>query len=153
MKLKMIFTLDDKWHDMRATLSPAFTTSKIKNMFEFIDDIGKKMVNFYFIKMKEDECKGMYFYKWQTLYKYDLINIILERGLVEVELKDAFTRYANDVIATSAFGLKVNSLHEPDNTFYKMGRKTTSFGGFQIVKLFLSFSFPRLMKVRYCYRL
>lgn len=63
----MIFSIKiasgDKWHDMRATLSPAFTSSKMKSMFEFIDEIGKQMVDFFTNKMEEVECKGIYLYQ------------------------------------------------------------------------------------------
>lgn len=44
---------------MRATLSPAFTSSKMRTMFVLIDEIGKKMTKFYLEKMKSLECKGI----------------------------------------------------------------------------------------------
>nr|CAH7744913.1 unnamed protein product [Callosobruchus chinensis] len=40
-------------------------------------------------------------------------------------MKDSLTRYTNDVIATCAFGIEVDSLNNPDNNFYVMGRKAT----------------------------
>lgn len=44
---------------MRATLSPAFTSSKMKTMFILIDNIGTQMTKFYLEKMKEPEWKGL----------------------------------------------------------------------------------------------
>lgn len=70
-----------------------------------------------------------------------------ERGLVEVEMKDAFTRYTNDVIASSAFGLTVNSLEERENEFYKMGKKASDFSVVEMLKFFLFSAFPKFMKV------
>ena len=58
--VKKIFKhLGDKWRDMRATLSPAFTSSKMKTMFILIDNIGTQMTKFYLEKMNEPEWKGL----------------------------------------------------------------------------------------------
>jgi cytochrome P450 family 9 len=43
-------------------------------------------------------------------------------------MKNFYTRYTNDVIATTAFGLGVDSLRQPTNEFYMMGQEATSFG-------------------------
>jgi cytochrome P450 family 9 len=50
-----------------------------------------------------------------------------------MEMKDLFTRYTNDVIATAAFGVGVNSLMEPSNEFYLTGKDITIFGVRQLV--------------------
>jgi cytochrome P450 family 9 len=65
--------------------------------------------------------------------------------LLVLELKEFYTRYANDVIATTAFGLKVDSLKQPTNEFFMMGQEATSFGS---LKWFFFLSVPKLMKVR-----
>lgn len=63
-------------------------------------------------------------------------------------MKDLITKYANDVIATSAFGIKINTLEEPDNIFYKMGQTVSNFSGFWIsIKFFAFMTVPKLMKV------
>lgn len=55
------------------------------------------------------------------------------QDLLEVDMKEIFTRFSNDVIASLAFGIKVDSLNEPNNEFYLMGKKATDFSG--IMKL------------------
>lgn len=85
-------------------------------------------------------------FEFIRFYNVALI-LFQERGLIEVEMKDMFTRYTNDVIASSAFGLSINSLEERDNEFYKMGKKTSDFSGIQILKFFLFGIFPRFMQV------
>ncbi|CAH0564135.1 unnamed protein product [Brassicogethes aeneus] len=108
---KNLFALEGKkWRDMRTTLSPAFTSSKMKLMFTLIQDASKTFVD-YFEKQNQD--------------------------VVEVELKDAFTRFTNDVIATTAFGIKVDSLAERNNTFYLIGKKATNFGTIGTVLKFI----------------
>jgi len=63
-------------------------------------------------------------------------------------MKDLFTRYTNDVIATAAFGIECDSLSNPKNEFYKMGRDLTNFGGVRGLILFGYVFSPKLMKVR-----
>lgn len=84
-----------KWKDMRATLSPAFTGSKMRQMFELIDECADRMAE-YFVK-KQDE------------------KLVLE-------MEDTFSRCTNDIIATCAFGIQINSNENRNNEFYLMGR-------------------------------
>lgn len=79
--------------------------------------------------------------------KYIFI-IFTDRGLIELEMKDTFTRNGNDVIASTAFGLKVDSLKDDTNEFYRMGKEATDFAGFQYIKILLFTSFPKFMKVQ-----
>ena len=71
-----------KWRNMRSTLSPAFTGSKMRQIFQLIVECGEEMVKC--IKAEAEKKK-----------KY------------VPEIKDLFNRFTNDVIATSAFGIKV----------------------------------------------
>lgn len=67
----------------------------------------------------------------------------------EVELKDVFTRFTNDVIATSAFGIQCDSLENKDNEFYLMGRNITNFTGIRSMKFFFFSLAPKVAKVYY----
>lgn len=70
------------------------------------------------------------------------------QDIVEVEMKDSFTRFANDVIATTAFGVKIDSLKEQNNEFYTMGKEVTDFSSFlKRMKLFGFMLFPKLFSV------
>ncbi|KAF2888287.1 hypothetical protein ILUMI_17886, partial [Ignelater luminosus] len=91
----------ERWQDMRSTLSPSFTSSKMRMMFELMKDCSKQFSNYYLNK----------------------------NGMVTVEFKDAFTRFANDVIATTAFGVTCNSLENKENEFYIMGKRVATFTG------------------------
>lgn len=57
---------------MRSTLSPTFTSSKLKNMMSLVDDTGKQIVDFYSEQMNESENKGMLL-KY-TCLQYSVIN-------------------------------------------------------------------------------
>ena len=65
-----------------------------------------------------------------------------------VEMKDLFIRYTNDVIATSAFGIECDSLKNPQNEFYVMGKDVTNFRGLRALIFFGYMMSPKLMKVR-----
>lgn len=92
-----------KWRDMRSTLSPAFTGSKMRLMCELVVEICEQMVEFV-----KDDAKA--------------------RGPQTYEMKDLFSRLTNDVIATCAFGVKVDSLKDSKNEFYESAQELSNFG-------------------------
>ncbi|XP_026482129.1 cytochrome P450 9e2-like [Ctenocephalides felis] len=117
---------DQKWRDMRSTLSPAFTGSKMRLMYEFIIECAEQL----------------------TDHSHEEVE---KKGTLDLEVKDLVTKYANDVIASSAssaFGIKVDTLKNPDNIFYKMGRKVSNFSGFWVsLKFFAFLLIPHIMRV------
>nr|UYU26127.1 cytochrome P450 9Z4 [Propylea japonica] len=75
------------------------------------------------------------------------VNYFLEKDedIVEVEFKDAMSRFTNDAIASTAYGVQVDSLRDRDNTFYQMGRKGSNFTGIKTLFVILFYQFaPRL---------
>ncbi|XP_055589823.1 probable cytochrome P450 9f2 [Uranotaenia lowii] len=116
----LVSLTDQKWRDMRATLSPAFTGSKMRAMFDLIVQYNDKLIPI--LKQKA-----------------------ASSGHVDFEMKDFFTRIANDIIATCAFGLQVESV-KSDNEFYLMGKKMMNFNRFIVlVRVFGFRLFPKLM--------
>lgn len=111
----------DKWKNMRATLSPAFTGSKMRTMFHLITEVGKHSITM--IKEQSNE-NGMQF-----------------------EMKDFLAKFTNDVIASCAFGLKVDSFTYPDNDFQRIAKKATNFSDFlTTMKLVLYLTVPKITK-------
>ncbi|XP_045535827.1 cytochrome P450 9e2 [Papilio machaon] len=113
-----------EWKDMRSTLSPAFTSSKMRLMVPFMVEVGEKMMESLRMKMKNSKA-----------------------NCIDVDCKDLTTRYANDVIASCAFGLKVDSHTNRDNEFYKMGKVASTFDFNQLLKFLLLVSWPNISKV------
>ncbi|XP_062551078.1 probable cytochrome P450 9f2 [Armigeres subalbatus] len=98
---KTLFAMGgQKWRDMRATLSPAFTGSKMRKMFELVIECSESVAHYY---ANQSENK------------------------VEVELNDLCTRFSSDVIATCAFGMRMNSFTDRENDFYDNGKKMMRF--------------------------
>ena len=68
--------------------------------------------------------------------------------VIEIEMKDVTSRFANDVIANTVFGFECDSLKEPDNQFYTMGKLATDFANIRTILVFMGYLImPKLLKV------
>lgn len=119
---KNLFSLhDNRWRHMRAILSPAFTGSKMRTMYVLIKDCAEQFAQHF-------------------------MDIEKQNGIISVDMKDIFTRYTNDVVATTAFGIKCDSLKDKNNEFYLMGKEISDFG-FKTNMKFLGYMLaPFIMK-------
>lgn len=106
---------------MRSTISPAFTGSKMRSMFVLMRETAEQFISHFSKQIPSNE-------------------------ILTIDIKDAFTRYLNDVVANCAFGISCNSLQDLENEFYIKGKKATSLKGFRSIKLILYFMIPKLMK-------
>jgi cytochrome P450 family 9 len=67
--------------------------------------------------------------------------------ILSLELKDLFTKFTNDVIATAAFGIDCNTLKNPDNEFYRMGKEVNKPSILRLI-VFIGYTLiPNVMKV------
>lgn len=117
----------DQWRLMRSTLSPAFTGSKMRQMFPFIVECAEQVVSY----LKTE---------WNKKINEE------PSEELQVELKDLFTRFSNDVIANTAFGYQVNSLVDRENKFFMTGKKMSTFKGFQVARVYFIVLFPKLCR-------
>lgn len=108
-----------RWRKMRCILSPAFTSSKMRLMYNFMGECAENLTKF--LDSKNED-------------------------ITEMQMKDLFSKYANDVIASSAFGYNCDSLNQPENKFYMMGKSLLKMNGWRGVKLFLINFYPSSMK-------
>ncbi|KAL7738685.1 hypothetical protein ACLKA6_006970 [Drosophila palustris] len=121
---KSLLTLrDQRWKQMRQTLTPTFTGAKIRLMFHLIHACNVEAVRYVERQLQERNNEG-----------------------VELELKEFFTRYTNDVIATAAFGVQVNSFVDQQNEFFTLGQRISQFSFWGGLKIMLFILVPRLMK-------
>ncbi|CAG9584936.1 unnamed protein product [Danaus chrysippus] len=113
----LFFMKGERWHNMRTVLSPAFTSSKMRLMMPFMSEISSNIVEYLKGHTNED-----------------------------VDVQDLMRRYTNDVIASAAFGLPVNSVKDRDNEFFTIGKNLFMFTFFQkIFSIFVAL-FPNFTK-------
>lgn len=92
-----LFSIDGKkWKNLRAKLTPTFTSGKMKFMYPTVIEVA-------------DHFK-------------DTLNGLVNDEL-ELEIKDLLARFTTDIIGTCAFGIDCNSLKDPAAEFREMGRK------------------------------
>ncbi|XP_043269735.1 cytochrome P450 9e2-like [Venturia canescens] len=116
----LFFLKDDRWRDMRSVLTPSFTANKMKYMFQLVSKCSMDFVQY--LRERSEPTR-------------------------DIDLKDFFTRYTNDVIATTAFGISVNSVQNRENEFYTNARASIFFEGFlNLIKFMVARFFPKLMR-------
>ncbi|XP_044760949.1 uncharacterized protein LOC123318402 [Coccinella septempunctata] len=120
-----LFSLeDDNWRRMRAALSHTFTTGKIKMMFPLVIENARHLE-----KIIEEA----------------------EAAKQAIDIKDYISRFSNDVICSTAFGLEVNSIQNPNSDLRKVGTRFFDDTGYEALRNLISFIIPRrlLLKMRF----
>ncbi|KAL4714908.1 hypothetical protein ACJJTC_014279 [Scirpophaga incertulas] len=115
---KSLFVMKgDRWRDMRVTLSPAFTGSKMRMMLPYMIQVANNTIDY-----------------------------LKEHMGDEMDVDDVIRRYTNDVIALAGFGLEVNSFKDMNNEFFRIGQTVFNFTLWQQIVLFLYVNFPFIAK-------
>jgi len=110
------------WKDLRSTLTPAFSSGKIRRMYPVFNHASHKLRKFI---QSELDCGS------------------------EPELHNAMTRYAMDVIAATAFGLDSSSFTKEESEFGKYARRfQNQFSGLKRQLLLNArLTFPKIFEV------
>lgn len=99
---RTLFSMKNQpWRDMRSTMSPLFTGSKMRFMLTLI------------IERVRD---------FNAYIRDDIVAKTKTNGQ-EYNMMDLMMRLTSDIIGSTAFGLDMNTLKEPNNEFYKMGKE------------------------------
>ena len=120
-----LFSIEGKeWKDMRAKLTPTFTSGKMKMMFDTVLKISKEMTEYLNIPGRPKE----------------------------FEMKELLCQFTTDVIGNIAFGLEMNCIKDPNSMFRTMGRKIFATPPFRTMKIFFMMqfrSFARSLGMRF----
>ncbi|XP_049644601.1 cytochrome P450 3A12-like [Suncus etruscus] len=119
MKDSVAMSEDEQWKRLRTLLSPNFSSRKLKEMLPIIAQYGDMLVKN--LKTEVDKGKPM-------------------------TLKDIFGAYSMDVIASTSFGVHVDSLNNPKDPLLENTQKLLKFNFFQPF-LFFIILFPFLTPV------
>ncbi|KAK1117076.1 hypothetical protein K0M31_016999 [Melipona bicolor] len=106
----LLLLRDNRWKEVRSSFTPVFSSSKMRSMFRLMSETAVNVARY-------------------------LSNLPANGNVVQ--MKDIFTRYANDVFATCAFGIAIDSLADRNNRFYKLGREVLDIHSVGILKLVL----------------
>ncbi|KAM6157149.1 cytochrome P450 3A4-like [Erethizon dorsatum] len=87
---------DEEWKRIRTTMSPTFTSGKLKEMFPIIEQYGDVLVK----NLQREAEKGK-----------------------PVFMKDILGAYSMDVITGTSFGVNIDSLNKPQNSFVEKAKK------------------------------
>lgn len=87
---------DQKWKEMRATISPIYTSSKLKTMFGMLAETVNDFINFY----EEKAAK--------------------HQGKIDIETHDVFARITADGIATTGLGFAGDCVRNEDSEIFKI---------------------------------
>ncbi|XP_011054671.1 PREDICTED: cytochrome P450 9e2-like [Acromyrmex echinatior] len=109
-----------KWRHVKNLLSPSFTSSKMKTMFTFI---SKHAADF-----------------------AELMST-LPADKSDINMKDIFNRYTNDIIALCIYGMKIDSIRNPTNKFYICGKDITYMSAIRSIKYIFIRTFPKLGRI------
>ncbi|XP_062548256.1 probable cytochrome P450 6d5 [Armigeres subalbatus] len=113
-----IFSLaGEKWKHLRAKLTPTFTSGRLKGMFQTLVDTGVVL--------------------------QDYIQKCAKGGDV-VEIREILARYNTDNIASVAFGIKIDSINNPNEPFRHAGRKIFKSNFRNNMRVVMAFMAPKL---------
>lgn len=121
---RTIFVMRDKrWRDMRTTLSPIFTSSKMKMMFSLLSDHSKDFIKYLSERSKRGQNN-------------------------DVDVEDIFSRYTADGISTAALGFVGDSVRNEQSKVYSIVKQMQKDfdGTVGAMKFLLSFTLPKIYK-------
>nr|ATW72294.1 cytochrome p450 CYP3044A7 [Brachionus calyciflorus] len=108
---------DEEWKNVRAIITTAFTTGKLKSMYKYIHECAENLEKFLDKIGEKDGC---------------------------LDTKEVFSCFSLDVISSCCFGISTNSLDDPDNEFIQHVQKFFENSVRFDSKLVLIFFFPKL---------
>ncbi|KAJ8913631.1 hypothetical protein NQ315_007348 [Exocentrus adspersus] len=108
-----------KWKNLRAKMTPTFTSGKMKMMFQTMVDCGLILEKY----IEED---------------------VADKQVIDI--KDVLGRFSTDVIGSCAFGLDCNSFKEPNSPFRVYGKKVFQPSILDTAKAFFALTFPDLAR-------
>lgn len=113
-----------EWKDVRTTMSPTFTSGKIRRMMEHFNSVGKDWVEMIHSQAKQSST-----------------------GAAVIDVINTVNQYTVDVIGSAVFGMNTGTIRCPDAVFAKMARRVSEVGLVEFIKLNLSPRYPKLFKM------
>ncbi|EDW60585.1 cytochrome P450 6g1-like [Drosophila virilis] len=119
----LFFVRNPHWKQIRSKLTPVFTSGKVKQMYPLMVEIAEDLESHL---ARHRPAQG-------TEYI--------------TEVKDICARFTTDSIATIAFGVRANSLANPEAEFRNQGRKVLGASLSRSKDYFVAFFMPKLVSL------
>ncbi|XP_052870547.1 probable cytochrome P450 9f2 [Anopheles cruzii] len=116
----LFFAKEARWRHHRAGLRPAFTGAKTRDMFGLL------------VKSAGDAMDRLVSYSAGEPFT--------------MELRDLYSRLANDAMSSISFGVEVDSLTDRDNEFFVKGKRLAKLDGLSGLKLLMTAILPGLYR-------
>lgn len=116
----LFFINGQEWKDLRAKLSPTFTSGRMKMMFPILDQTADVMIDYL-----------MPFAERQEM----------------MEMKEVYASFTTEVISNVAFGLEIKCHGNPNNEFRKMAHEVFNPTMLDNIKVFFMMSFPKIARL------
>ncbi|XP_053694786.1 probable cytochrome P450 28a5 [Sabethes cyaneus] len=107
----------EEWKQKRAEITPAFTTSRMKALYSFVEDVGSRMTDY----LKQQASKP-------------------------VEAKELAAKFTTDVVSSCIFAADAQSFTSDKPEIQEMGRKLLDFSFFSFVCMIFMEMFPKIAK-------
>lgn len=112
---------DNEWKEIRTSLSPVFTGNKIRIMFDLVKECALTFVLYCKNGFQEND------------------------GAVEIDTKDLCEKSTVDVISACAFGVKIDSLNNPQNPVFVNVKESLDTGPFlEKIRAYIFIYFPKI---------
>ncbi|XP_043475349.1 cytochrome P450 6k1-like [Leptopilina heterotoma] len=111
-----------EWKILRTKISPVFTSGKLRQMFELMTSVGNNL---------------------DTYMK----SLNLHGSGKAIEIREICAKFTTDLIGTTAYGLEVNSLNNPNAEFRKVGKRIFTYDIFRSLELNFIFIMPQLARL------
>ncbi|KYN21324.1 PREDICTED: cytochrome P450 6k1-like [Trachymyrmex cornetzi] len=111
-----------EWKYLRSKMTPVFTSGKLKNLFQLMQESGEKMRDHLHDQIKDNS------------------------KIMSIKVKDTFYKYTTDVTSSVAFGIRTNCFDTPSPEFYVNSRKAFVQTILSTLQLFFLFFLPSIGK-------
>lgn len=115
----LFFTSGQYWKDLRAKLSPTFTSGRMKMMFPIVASKADRMIEY-------------------------VETLVGSKG--SIDLKETLSSYTTEAIASVAFGIEANCHGNPDSPFRKVGKAVFEPPAWENVKNFILISSEKIAR-------
>ncbi|XP_011689077.1 PREDICTED: cytochrome P450 6k1-like [Wasmannia auropunctata] len=118
----LFFIRNPAWKFLRTKLTPIFTSGKLKKMFELMLECSNDLNTY-----------------------LELLNLD-DKG-IELDIREVTAKFSTDIIGTTAYGLNVNSLNNPDAEFRRHGKKVFHIDFFRGYEMLAMFFLPGIFRL------